>query len=229
MDDTVTASAAGPRRGDLARRLTLRREQLGLSLEEVARRTGMSPTYLDYFEHSADVDMNSITWLRLADALDISAQALAGGDVERPAGIGRAGPHPVLQSLTRPQCEAHLQSGGVGRVVSMTPRGPSAYPVNFAFVDGHIVFRTKAAAAAALRASGMVGFEVDQIDQAMSEGWSVLVTGAARLVEDADEITARQVLDIEPWAGGERPALVRIMAHETSGRAIHQRAVPPAS
>ena len=210
------------RTGDLARRILHRREELGITREELARRSGMDAGYLEYFEHSHAAVLSSGTLLRLARALETTPAFLTGGDVEGPPGIGRAGAHPVLETLTREQCIEHLLGGGVGRVVFSTERGPVALPVNFRFVKGSVVFRTEAATSIASVLGGLLGFEVDRIDDAMSEGWSVLVTGRGERVEDSTAIDELDSLRIEPWAGGNRNVFVRIVADEISGRSIHQ-------
>ena len=56
----------------------------------------------------------------------------------------------------------------------------------------------------------------------MSEGWSVLVTGTARLVDDPAELERAADLGIEPWPGGRREALIRIETEAISGRRIRQ-------
>ena len=58
----------------------------------------------------------------------------------------------------------------------------------------------------------------------MGEGWSVLVTGRARRVDDPDEIVALAALGLVPWAGGRRHVLVRIRPDEITGRLIVQPA-----
>jgi hypothetical protein len=57
----------------------------------------------------------------------------------------------------------------------------------------------------------------------MSEGWSVLVTGRARLVDDPSELEQLARLGIEPWPGGRRDAVIRIETAEMSGRVIRQK------
>jgi 2-methylcitrate dehydratase PrpD len=52
------------------------------------------------------------------------------------------------------------------------------------YLDGDIVFCTRAGGALAAAAGTIVSFEIDRIDEAMSEGWSVFVSGLARLVDD---------------------------------------------
>jgi nitroimidazol reductase NimA-like FMN-containing flavoprotein (pyridoxamine 5'-phosphate oxidase superfamily) len=207
--------------GDLARRVTHRRTELGLSTEELAKRAGIDAWFLAYFEQSADTSLSGGSLLRLAVALKTTPFALEGGEVDRPPGEGRAGPHPVLESLTADQCQDHLAAGGIGRIVLSTGSGPVAFPVNFVFTAGAVVLRTSDAMTA--KVSGVVAFEVDHVDEAMSEGWSVLVRGHARLIEDPEERAVAAHLDIEPWAGGARLNVISIEPFEITGRVIVQR------
>jgi nitroimidazol reductase NimA-like FMN-containing flavoprotein (pyridoxamine 5'-phosphate oxidase superfamily) len=214
------------RSGDLARRVAHRRHQLGLTLEEVAERAGMDPGYLDYLEHSSDIAITRGVVSRLAAALETSVAYLRGGKIDRPPGPGRPGPHPHLDILSKGECEAHLAGGGVGRFVFLAKRGPVAFPVNFRVADGDIVFRTRREGALAAAAGTTVSFEVDHIDEAMSEGWSVLITGRARLIDEPSELEKVLELDIEPWPGGRREALMRIETATISGRRIRQESAP---
>ena len=100
--------------GDLARRAAQRREELGLTRDEVARRAGMASGYLEYLEHSSTASLTPGPLMRLAAALETTATFLANGTVDRPPGTGRAGPHPRLKVLSREHCEAHLDAGGIG-------------------------------------------------------------------------------------------------------------------
>lgn len=210
--------------GDLARRVARRRRELGLSREEVARRAGMTAAYLDYLEHSPAVALSRGQVIRLAKALETTVDHLRGGKVDRPPGPGRAGPHPHLDVMTREECTEHLSSGGVGRFVFASEPGPVALPVNFRLLDGDIVFRTSThgVLTEAVSGDGPVGFEVDQIDDAMSEGWSVVISGRARLVDDPEELARVAELGLEPWPGGRREAVVRIETETVSGRRIRQ-------
>jgi transcriptional regulator with XRE-family HTH domain len=218
-------SVTTARSGDLPRRVAHRRQELGLTQREVAQRAGMDPGYLDYLEHSPAVALPRGSLLRLAGALDTTVDYLRGGEVDRPPGRGRAGRHPHLDTLSEEECEAHLAGGGVGRFVFLAEQGPIALPVNFRLVDGDVVFRTRVEGALAAAAGTTVGFEVDRIDPAMSEGWSVLITGRARLIDEPAEL--KEIIglgDIEPWPGGRREALMRIETAAISGRRIRQGA-----
>jgi len=206
--------------GDLGRRVARRRTELGLSTEELAKRAGMDPTYLNYLEHNATARLSAGTLNLLALALDTEPLALVGGDIDRAPGRGRAGCHPALEALTREQCDAHLAAGGVGRVVYSMDRGPVAVPVNFEFTGGEIVLSTDLAKAHLLETKSLIGFEIDRVDEAMSEGWSVLVSGLAHRIDDPDEVLRLSSLDLEAWAGGERHALVKITPVTVTGRVI---------
>jgi len=209
---------------DLARRIAQRRRELGLSREELAQRAEMDPGYLDYLEHSPVSSMLPGVLLRLAAALETTAVHLRGDDVDRPPGPGRAGAHPHLVVLSSEECEALLAGGGVGRFVFLAPQGPVALPVNFRFLDGDVIFHTRAEGLLAAAAGSTVSFEVDQIDEAMSEGWSVLITGGAQLVDDPAELDRLVQLGVEPWPGGHRDAVIRVVTEAISGRAIRQQA-----
>jgi nitroimidazol reductase NimA-like FMN-containing flavoprotein (pyridoxamine 5'-phosphate oxidase superfamily) len=208
---------------DLARRIAHRRRELGLSREELARRAEMDPGYLDYLEHSPVSSMLPGVLLRLAAALETTAVHLRGGDVDRPPGPGRARAHPHLDVLSSEECEAHLAGGGIGRFVFLAPQGPVALPVNFRFLDGDVIFHTRAEGVLDAAAGSIVSFEVDHIDEAMSEGWSVLITGRAQLVGDPAQLEQLAEVGIEPWPGGHREAVIRVGAETISGRAIHQQ------
>jgi nitroimidazol reductase NimA-like FMN-containing flavoprotein (pyridoxamine 5'-phosphate oxidase superfamily) len=227
MDSGPQAPAAGSGGpGDLARRVAHRRKELGLTTEELAQRVGMDPTYLKYFESSASSRLSAGMLNLVALVLDTTPIALAGGAVDRPPGRGRGSRHPALEVLTREQCEAHISAGGVGRVVFSTDRGPVALPVNFEFTAGEVILSTDVAKANLLETQPVVGFEIDRVDEALSEGWSVLVSGPAHRVTEPDEVLRLSSLDLEAWAGGERHELVKISPLTVTGRVIVHNPIP---
>ena len=210
---------------DLGRRIEEQRERAGLTRAMTAERAGMSPEYLTYLETSLTPNPTQAAIVRLAAALDTTPGALSGADLVAPPGQHGAAQHPALEALTAEQCRAHLAPGGIGRFLFVADRGPIAVPVNYAMLGPDVVFRTDDRTAAAGAVSQRrVSFEVDQIDDVLSEGWSVLVSGTASILTRPDEIRAAAELGIEPWAGGDREAYVRLVPAEITGRQIRIRA-----
>lgn len=206
---------------DIGRRLVLRREQLGLTRQEVAERAGIAPGYLEYVEERPSALPGLIFLARVADALETTVSQLRGGESGLPPGIGEAAASPVLDELTTTECRALLSDHGIGRVAVTTADGPAILPVNYDIVDGAVVFRTAPGAAPSLAAGTDVAFEVDRIDEALSEGWSVLVVGPAAFITSADTV---QLLEerahSDPWAGGPRHVWLRIEPETVTGRRI---------
>ena len=98
---------------------------------------------------------------------------------------------------------------------------PVALPVNFKMSNGDVVFRSaEGSEVSAISPEVQVSFEVDRIDDAMSEGWSVLATGKVRPSRAADQIDVVRALGIEPWAGGERRTYFRLSVTGVTGKKI---------
>ncbi|MEV6010759.1 pyridoxamine 5'-phosphate oxidase family protein [Streptomyces sp. NPDC051976] len=207
--------------GDIGRRLRLRREELGLSREQAAERAGIAPGYLQYVEEQPTALPGLAFLQQISEALETTVQALRGGDVGLPPGMGQAADQPVLTALGPDECLVLLADHGVGRVAVTTAAGLAVVPVNYDVVDGAVVFRTAPGSAPALAAGRQVAFEVDRIDEALSEGWSVLVNGPAVEVTDADaELKLQARAHTAPWAGGDRPVWLRIEPARLTGRRI---------
>ncbi len=89
-------------------------------------------------------------------------------------------------------------------------------------LDGAIVFRTgEGAIARALRAGSPLGIEVDHLDETLGEGWSVLVSGEAELVDDPEVVTRIDALGLKRW-DGDHDLVVRLVPGEVSGRRIRR-------
>lgn len=118
----------------------------------------------------------------------------------RPGAIGQAAYHPELTELDPGECWARLSTHGVGRISVSTPEGPAIVPVNYTVVDGAVAFSTARGTTPALAAGAEAAFEVDHIDEALSEGWSVLVVGRAEWV--TDPAATRHLVGAARSAGG---------------------------
>jgi transcriptional regulator with XRE-family HTH domain len=210
--------------GDLGRRVAERRRELGMTADELATRAGMSPTYIRVIESSPSPQLSGAAMWRLAAALEVSVDGITGGGMEAPPGRADPSDRPALEAITTGECEALIAAGGVGRLVFVGKGGPTALPVNFRVLEGDIVFRTEPKAEfLGDLATGEVSFEVDHLDEALTEGWSVLLTGKSHVIEEPSEMDSAQSLSIVPWAGGDRDAYVRVVPGKITGRRIRKR------
>ncbi|MCQ4210659.1 helix-turn-helix domain-containing protein [Streptomyces longispororuber] len=208
---------------DFGRRVATRRQELGLTPEDLAERTGASAAYVRYVEGQAAQPGSGFA-LRLADALDTSLDELQGGTYTRPPGTADKARDPEFLELSEQQCRALLATHGVGRLAAQLPQGPVVLPVNYTVTpEGGVAFRTRPGSALTGASGQEVAFEVDRVDDALSEGWSVLIVGVARTVADPD--TARsldRLAHTEPWAGGDRTLWVSITPRRITGRRIRR-------
>jgi uncharacterized protein len=130
-----------------------------------------------------------------------------------------------LEVLDRDQCLALLASATLGRVGVSTGALPTVLPVNFLFHEGRILIRSGRGTKldAALRDT-VVAFEVDDFDPLDHSGWSVVVTGIATAVTDAEELAAVDALPLPRWAPGGNGHVVAISTELVSGRRLDRTA-----
>jgi transcriptional regulator with XRE-family HTH domain len=207
---------------DLGRRIAEQRDEAHLTVDEVAERAGMAPQYLRYLEMSPAANPTPATLTRLAVALDVSPSSLAGAGLNLPPGQRSAARNATLHHLTVAECWALIAPGGIGRFLFVQAgRGPVAIPVNFKVDGGDVIFRTDTDSTIAAGIHQQpVSFDVDHLDDALSEGWSVLLTGSASVITSPAEVVRLQALDIEPWAGGDRNTYIRLTPTQITGRRI---------
>ena len=125
-----------------------------------------------------------------------------------------------LEILTEQQCRQLLAQAHVGRVAVTIGALPAIFPVNYALMDGAIVFMTgEGTKLRAALSNTVVAFEVDAIDPLAHGGWSVMAVGIASEITGPDLEQAR-TLPLRPWAPGERGHYVRIAPELISGRRI---------
>ncbi len=119
-------------------------------------------------------------------------------------------------------CIELIKSTPIGRIGFMVDDAPLVLPVNFAWFEDSVVFRTlegqKLAAAADEQT---VCFEVDHWHSADRSGWSVVIAGTAREVTEWAECEALENIGLVPWAHGTwRPIWVRIDPSAITGRIL---------
>ncbi len=127
---------------------------------------------------------------------------------------------PELRELSRNECLHLLATAPVGRVGLTINDIPAVLPVNFAVLDGDVVFRTVEGTKFHAAASGRVlAFEADGYAANGLDGWSVLIQGVSSVVTEASELYRAQRLTLEPWAvDGAADRIVRITSTLVSGR-----------
>lgn len=126
-----------------------------------------------------------------------------------------------LEKLSREECLRLLEARSVGRVGITLSALPVIFPVNFAVMDGDVVFRSSPGSkltAAAQRA--VVAFEVDDVDNMYHAGWSVLIVGPAYEIIDGTELEKAHALPLTPWAPGTKGHFIRIRSEIVSGRRV---------
>lgn len=129
----------------------------------------------------------------------------------------------AVVTLTEDECHKLLQTHRprLGRLAFVDEGWPLVLPMNFVADGRFLWFRTAPGSKlmAALRVQ-QVTFQVDDVDEAWREGWSVLAYGRLRLVTDADELAIAKDLPLQPWARGERPHFLRMDIERVTGRRL---------
>jgi nitroimidazol reductase NimA-like FMN-containing flavoprotein (pyridoxamine 5'-phosphate oxidase superfamily) len=133
----------------------------------------------------------------------------------------------TIETLDEAECLRLIAPGGIGRIAYASRWGQAVLPVNYRLHEGAIVFRT--ALHSALDedlqtgigdAEYKVAFEIDELDMAGRQGWSVLIQGPAHRVESEDERASATKAGVSNWAPGNRELFVRIVPSRITGRRI---------
>jgi len=132
----------------------------------------------------------------------------------------------MITELGEAECLARIAPGGIGRIAYQSRFGPAILPVNYQWHDGAILFRTAQDSPldqdleTGIRGGEYkVAFEIDEIDKAGRQGWSVLIQGPAHHVTETERESAERA-GVEPWAPGERQLFFRIVPSRVTGRRI---------
>jgi nitroimidazol reductase NimA-like FMN-containing flavoprotein (pyridoxamine 5'-phosphate oxidase superfamily) len=129
-----------------------------------------------------------------------------------------------LEPLTRDECIDLLSRHSLGRVAFTERALPAIRPVNYALVGHQLVLRTQADGLGRRLDGQVVAFEVDQIDAEQGTGWSVVITGTARLLRSPGELTRQAAVPLMTLAGEGHDARVCIVPGEITGRRIRPTA-----
>ena len=133
---------------------------------------------------------------------------------------------PVFEELNRLDCLKLLAAVPVGRVALTARALPVVLPVNFALLDGDIVWRSSQGTKLNAAAAGfVVAFEADDYLPERREGWSVMVQGLAHVIVAEDELELARSLPLESWAlDGVADRYVRLRPNVMTGKRIRHGA-----
>lgn len=134
--------------------------------------------------------------------------------------------HNGLEVLGRAECLELLRSVPIARMGLSMKALPVILPVNIAVEGDNIFVRTDTGSKveAALH-HAVVAVEADHHDAFGHTGWSVLVQGQTRVVDDHREIDRLHDLHLVSWANANAALWVAITADIVTGRRIRHDVV----
>jgi nitroimidazol reductase NimA-like FMN-containing flavoprotein (pyridoxamine 5'-phosphate oxidase superfamily) len=135
----------------------------------------------------------------------------------------------IIEELDEAECMRLVSQGVIGRLAFVGRYDLTVFPVNYRLVGGAILFRTvqdgltgEDLRTGIARAEYKVAFEVDDLDEATREGWSVLIQGPAHYLDSDAEQAAGLAAGLESWPSGEKDHFVRITPVRVIGRRIRR-------
>jgi nitroimidazol reductase NimA-like FMN-containing flavoprotein (pyridoxamine 5'-phosphate oxidase superfamily) len=132
--------------------------------------------------------------------------------------------------LTTQECWELLRRCEVGRLAVAITNHPDIFPINYVTDHATVVFRTAEGTKLAAAVLGVgVAFEIDGVDAAAGEAWSVVLKGTAVEVERMQELFDALDLPLFPWHAAPKHRFVRIVPEEITGRRFHVVAGPAAT
>jgi nitroimidazol reductase NimA-like FMN-containing flavoprotein (pyridoxamine 5'-phosphate oxidase superfamily) len=127
-----------------------------------------------------------------------------------------------IVDLDRAESLRLLAAKKIGRLAFVNEGRPMIMPMNFTLRDERVIFRTLAHGLGARAVDNPVAFEVDDIDDFLEAGWSVVVGGTAELLSE-EELARLRGDAPEPWAEGPRTLFVAVPIQQISGRQLIPR------
>ncbi|MFJ1566454.1 pyridoxamine 5'-phosphate oxidase family protein [Streptomyces erythrochromogenes] len=139
-----------------------------------------------------------------------------------------------MRELDRAEALRLVATVSLGRLVFTQHALPAVRPVNHLVEDGDIIIRIHddgvlASLVVPVDVPGVVvAYEADVIDPDTHLGWSVVVTGYARPVTDADEVERFAEL-LRPWVAQPMAGALRICPDLVTGFRLEAEGARPAS
>lgn len=122
---------------------------------------------------------------------------------------------------------ALLASAPVARLIVSVSDVIDVFPITHTVIEGDVYFRTAPGEKlAGLAVNASVIIEADEFSA--SSSWSVVVRGLAHRMEDADESAEILPRLRDPFAGGWKEVVVRVVPSNVSGRRLERAPVDDA-
>jgi nitroimidazol reductase NimA-like FMN-containing flavoprotein (pyridoxamine 5'-phosphate oxidase superfamily) len=125
-----------------------------------------------------------------------------------------------IETLTEQECLRLLSSVALGRIVFTQNALPAIRPVNHLLDGTTIIIRSHLGAAIVSHtdpaAGAVVAYEADDLHPDQHLGWSVIVTGTARIIRDSAAI-ARYQQQLRPWVAGDMDHVIAIQSEIITG------------
>ena len=135
----------------------------------------------------------------------------------------------IMEELDEPECLRLISGTEIGRLAYVGRYDLTVLPVNYRLVDGSILFRTAQDSLTGedlrtgiAHADFKVSFEVDHLNEATRDGWSVLIQGPAHHLDSDTEQESVRSAGVEPWPSGEKDHFIRITPVRITGRRIRR-------
>jgi len=126
-----------------------------------------------------------------------------------------------IEEMGHNECLTRLAEGGFGRIAVVVDGHPVISPVHYATVDELVVFRIAPGSKLddVLR-GGPVSFEVDDVDLDAGRGWSVVVTGWARVATTPAQAEHFATLGLPRWGPDDTDHWIVVHPERISGRRL---------
>ncbi len=125
--------------------------------------------------------------------------------------------HFESHALDAPSCWELLEQAELGRLAVIQNGYPEIFPVNYVVDGRHVVIETTRGTKYESAVRGPVCFEVDGLDRAAGNAWSVVITGTCTVVRDPDRSAALRS-QLHSWHEGRKPYLLQVEPEWVTGR-----------
>ncbi len=128
----------------------------------------------------------------------------------------------TLTAVHEVECWQLLATAEFGRLGLVVEDRPEVLPVNYILDGETLLFRTTEGTVLAQAAFKVVALEVDRVEGATHEGWSVLAQGVAEDISNAIDANSERMrrLSLVTWAPGARHRWFRITPDKVTGRRL---------